>query len=112
MQPLAAWAKLPPGVRRGFYLGGYHLLLRDHDRNLVETDILAWLADPSRWLPSGADIKCRRLASRPRLDPWTARAAARRRPGRQRPSGPPGRSDPSHPWPLPASSAIQPAPDP
>ena len=52
----AAWAKLPAGVRRGFYLGGYHLLLRDQDRALVEADILAWLADPGRWLPSGADI--------------------------------------------------------
>jgi alpha-beta hydrolase superfamily lysophospholipase len=52
----AAWAKLPPGVRRAFYLGGYHLLLRDLDRALVEADILAWLADPHGWLPSGADI--------------------------------------------------------
>ena len=52
----AAWAKLPPGVRRAFYLGGYHLLLRDQDRALVEADILAWLAAPNGWLPSGADI--------------------------------------------------------
>jgi alpha-beta hydrolase superfamily lysophospholipase len=52
----AAWARLPPSVRRAFYLGGYHLLLRDHDRALVEADILAWLADPHVWLPSGADI--------------------------------------------------------
>jgi acylglycerol lipase len=52
----AAWARLPPGVRRAFYLGGYHLLLRDQDRALVEADILAWLADSHAWLPSGADI--------------------------------------------------------
>jgi acylglycerol lipase len=52
----AAWAHLPPPVRRGFYLNGFHLLLRDLDRALVETDILAWLADPYAWLPSGADI--------------------------------------------------------
>jgi hypothetical protein len=51
-----AWAKMPPGVRRAFYLNGYHLLLRDLDRALVEADILSWLADPRRWLPSGADI--------------------------------------------------------
>jgi alpha-beta hydrolase superfamily lysophospholipase len=51
-----AWAKLPPGVRRAFYLDGYHMLLRDHDRALVEADILSWLADPGRWLPSGADV--------------------------------------------------------
>jgi alpha-beta hydrolase superfamily lysophospholipase len=52
----AAWARLPPEVRRGLYLGGYHLLLRDRDRALVDADILSWLADPGRWLPSGADI--------------------------------------------------------
>jgi alpha-beta hydrolase superfamily lysophospholipase len=52
----AAWARLPPGVRRAFYLGGYHLLLRDRDRALVDADILSWLADPESWLPSGADI--------------------------------------------------------
>jgi alpha-beta hydrolase superfamily lysophospholipase len=52
----AAWARLPPGVRRGFYLGGYHLLLRDRDRALVDADVLAWLDDPGQWLPSGADI--------------------------------------------------------
>lgn len=51
----AAWAKLPPGVRRAFYPNGYHLLLRDRDRALVIADILAWLANPQAWLPSGAD---------------------------------------------------------
>ncbi len=52
----AAWAKLPSGVRRGFYLSGYHLLTRDLDRALVDADVLAWLDDPQGWLPSGADI--------------------------------------------------------
>lgn len=52
----AAWAKLPPDVRRGLYLGGYHLLLRDTGRALVQNDVLAWLDDPQAWLPSGADI--------------------------------------------------------
>ena len=52
----SAWDGLPPSVRRGFYPNGYHLLLRDHDRALVEADILAWLDDPDRWLPSGADV--------------------------------------------------------
>ena len=51
----AAWAHLPPSVRRAFYPHGYHLLLRDTDRALVQADILAWLADPDAWLPSGAD---------------------------------------------------------
>jgi len=49
------WARLPPSVRRAFYPHGYHLLLRDTDRALVTADILAWLAHPDTWLPSGAD---------------------------------------------------------
>jgi acylglycerol lipase len=52
----SAWARLSPQVRRGFYLNGFHLLLRDLDRALVEADILGWLANPHGWLPSGADI--------------------------------------------------------
>ena len=52
----AAWAKLPHPVRRGLYMSGYHLLLRDQDRALVQADILAWLDAPDSWLPSGADI--------------------------------------------------------
>ena len=51
----AAWTKLPPDIRRGFYPNGYHLLLRDHDRALVIADILTWLDMPQTWLPSGAD---------------------------------------------------------
>ena len=52
----AAWAKAPAGVRRAFYLGGYHLLLRDRARALPQADLVAWLANPQAWLPSGADI--------------------------------------------------------
>ncbi len=52
----AFWAKLPADVRRGFYLGGFHLLFRDTGRALVQQDVLAWLANPGAWLPSGADI--------------------------------------------------------
>jgi alpha-beta hydrolase superfamily lysophospholipase len=51
----AAWAHFPANVRRAFYPHGYHLLLRDTDRALVEADILAWLSAPDAWLPSGAD---------------------------------------------------------
>jgi alpha-beta hydrolase superfamily lysophospholipase len=49
------WQHLPPTVRRAFYPHGYHMLLRDTDRALVIADILAWLAHPDAWLPSGAD---------------------------------------------------------
>jgi alpha-beta hydrolase superfamily lysophospholipase len=52
----SAWDHLPASVRRGFYPSGYHLLLRDRDRALVEADILAWLDDPDQYLPSGADV--------------------------------------------------------
>jgi alpha-beta hydrolase superfamily lysophospholipase len=50
------WSKLPATARRGYYLNGFHLLLRDRDRALVEADILAWLQAPGSWLPSGSDI--------------------------------------------------------
>ncbi len=52
----AAWAKTPASVRQGFYMNGFHLLLRDQDRALPQADVLAWLAMPGAWLPSGADI--------------------------------------------------------
>lgn len=52
----AAWRKLPGSVRAGFYPNGYHLLLRDRDRALVMADVVAWLAAPEGWLPSGADV--------------------------------------------------------
>jgi len=69
----AAWAKMPAAVRRGFYLNGYHLLLRDRDRALVQGDILAWLDDPDRWLPSGADVNAGAWASD---HGWSGSAAA------------------------------------
>ncbi len=50
-----AWLAMPAGVRRALYPEGYHLLLRDHDRAAPTGDILAWIAAPGRWLPSGAD---------------------------------------------------------
>lgn len=59
----AAWAKLPASVRRGVYPNGYHLLLRDRDGALVAADILAWLANPDAWLPSGADVAAGAWAS-------------------------------------------------
>ena len=42
-------------ARVGFYPEGYHLLLRDKERETVATDILAWMQDPTAPLPSGAD---------------------------------------------------------
>ncbi len=49
------WQAMPPGVRRGLYWGGYHLLMRDKGRAGPIADVLAWTRDPAGWLPSGAD---------------------------------------------------------
>lgn len=63
----AMWRRLPysagaggagagGGARRAFYPNGYHLLLRDLDRQAPTRDIIAWLADPNQLLPSSADF--------------------------------------------------------
>ena len=51
-----AWAHMPQDVRRGYYPEGYHLLLRDLGRTRPTGDVLAWIANPASWLPSGADL--------------------------------------------------------
>jgi alpha-beta hydrolase superfamily lysophospholipase len=38
-----------------FYPAGFHLLLRDSNRDVVARDIAAWMAAPGAALPSGAD---------------------------------------------------------
>ncbi len=51
-----AWEAMGPGVRRGLYRSGYHLLMRDRARMAVIRDVLAWIDAPDGWLPSGADV--------------------------------------------------------
>ena len=51
-----AWRVMAPGVRRGFYPNGYHLLMRDLGRDRVIGDVIAWIGGRGGWLPSGADI--------------------------------------------------------
>jgi alpha-beta hydrolase superfamily lysophospholipase len=51
-----AWDAMPPGVRRGLYRSGYHLLMRDRARMAVIGDVIAWINAPDAWLPSGADV--------------------------------------------------------
>jgi alpha-beta hydrolase superfamily lysophospholipase len=51
----ATWEALPPGPVRAFYQDGYHLLLRDQERETPIADILSWIRDPTAPLPSGAD---------------------------------------------------------
>ncbi|MFZ4409383.1 MAG: alpha/beta fold hydrolase [Paracraurococcus sp.] len=54
--------------RVAYYEEGWHLLLRDLQRDVVATDILAWLAMPAAPLPSGADAAAAA---------WLAREAAK-----------------------------------
>ncbi len=51
-----AWAAFPPSTRRAFYPNGYHLLMRDNDRQAPINDVITWMQDPNVFLPSGADI--------------------------------------------------------
>jgi len=54
--------ELPPDPERtvAFYENGYHMLLRDLQREVVWRDIEAWITDPAAPLPSGADERGRR----------------------------------------------------
>jgi alpha-beta hydrolase superfamily lysophospholipase len=51
------WRKLPPGtpIRLAHYPKGYHLLLRDKDRERRIADILTWIRRPNAPLPSTAE---------------------------------------------------------
>ena len=59
-----AWAHLPPDTRRAVYPNGYHLLMRDRDRQSVIGDVIAWIRNPDALLPSGADIAASAWATR------------------------------------------------
>ncbi|WP_171034088.1 alpha/beta fold hydrolase [Lichenicoccus roseus] len=52
----ATWRRLPALVRRAYYPRGYHLLMRDMGRASVIGDVVSWIQDPDRALPSGADV--------------------------------------------------------
>ncbi|MEO8113259.1 MAG: alpha/beta fold hydrolase [Phenylobacterium sp.] len=45
---------LQPDVRTAYYPDGWHLLIRDHQRQRVIDDIAAFIRDPEAPLPSGA----------------------------------------------------------
>ena len=59
-----AWAHLPPTTRRALYPNGYHLLMRDLDRQAVIDDVISWMRHPDGLLPSGADISAAAWAAR------------------------------------------------
>ncbi len=51
---VAAARRLPRTARTAFYENGWHWLLRDHQREVVYADILAFIGDPRAPLPSHA----------------------------------------------------------
>lgn len=53
----ATWEALRTGERRAFYPDGYHLLLRDLDRERPIGDVVAWIRDPKAPLPSGSEAQ-------------------------------------------------------
>ena len=56
---LRFWRGLPPGCakrqRKALYANGWHLLLRDLERERVYGDVLQWIEAPELALPSGSD---------------------------------------------------------
>lgn len=48
-----AAARLKPGDKTAFYAKGYHLLIRDHQRQTVIGDAASFILDPDAPLPSG-----------------------------------------------------------
>lgn len=45
------------GTTRAFYKSGYHMLLRDTGAKILWRDVVSWIDDPTRPLPSGADSR-------------------------------------------------------
>jgi len=62
-------ARLPrtgDGTQRlAYYANGWHLILRDLDARLVDTDVVAWIDDHRAPLPSGADVAARDFPPKP-----------------------------------------------
>ena len=51
---IAAARRLPAAARTAVYANGYHMLIRDNERELVYGDILSFIQDPNAPFPSGA----------------------------------------------------------
>lgn len=74
--PPAAFRALTETFRRApsagrtvaLYRDGWHMLLRDLQAQTVWADIAAWMADPARPLPSGADARARACLSAEKTD--------------------------------------------
>ncbi len=57
-------AQIKAPKRVALYKNGWHMLLRDKQREVVWTDIEAWIADKAGALPSGEEHKTKKLAQR------------------------------------------------
>ena len=64
------WRSLGPAGRRDLVPGGYHLLLRDKGRALVERDLVAWITQPDWFLPSGGDSAASAWLAQGRGEAW------------------------------------------
>jgi alpha-beta hydrolase superfamily lysophospholipase len=47
--------RMPPSTRKAFYENGYHMLLRDLQREKPLADITAWIENHNSQLPYGSD---------------------------------------------------------
>ena len=57
---LTTWRALPRGPHElAFYPNGWHLMMRDLDREVPIGDAIAWIREPAAPLPSGADRAAR-----------------------------------------------------
>ncbi|GHU04494.1 alpha/beta hydrolase [Alphaproteobacteria bacterium] len=61
----AMMRKLPDGKTLALYENGWHMLTRDLDAQNVRNDIAAWIDNPSKPLPSGADQRARTVLGEP-----------------------------------------------
>ncbi|MBB2156769.1 alpha/beta fold hydrolase [Gluconacetobacter diazotrophicus] len=59
------WRRLPPGVRRDYVPGGYHLLMRGRSRDAVIGDVADWITAPDQPLPSGGDLAAATWSAQP-----------------------------------------------
>lgn len=67
----------PGGPRVAVYPEGWHMMLRDLQAEVVWRDVLAWIGDRTAPLPSGADLRPRRIPvreGRPPLPPEALQA--------------------------------------
>jgi acylglycerol lipase len=63
---LAVWRSLrDPAALLAYYPDAYHLILRDLNRSGPIGDVLSWLHDPAKPLPSGADKRAIRWLADP-----------------------------------------------